>query len=353
MALVTVTGANGTTVVVSFEYPEYATYASDALGGKGDLVKGYTANAAVGVDTPGTTTVTAGTDTYAFGIDSVTGGDATHGIGAVTVIDESTDKGQVFVSGSGTTMDFTSSVNGSGLIIAGSTGNVFNLNAGNWAVLDGDGTAGGSTITTGTGMDTVVMKGADSLTAGSGSDTVYGLATAASITGGTGSLEYIAGQGSSATIDGGSGMITAFANDGASITITGDSSNNIFVAGAGEATMDGSAATGPLTFFNIGGDSSITGGTGNDFFGVQGGSSTLTGGGGTDTFDFFSGGTSGSDVVTDFSSSDYVFLNGNTYTEGADSMGGTLLTLNDGTTIDFKSVSSIDSSHIISGPGPG
>lgn len=350
MTTVTVTGANGTTVVVNFEYPEYAALANSILPGAAN-------NADFSYSMAGSYTLTSTMgDTYGFGMTEASAASTTGAAGVgglVTVTDANNDSGQVILTGTGTTLDFINTGSGSGIILAGGGNDTFSLGAGNFDLQTGS-ISGGNTIDAGTGYDTLTLGGGDVLTLGAGYDTVFGVATDTTITGGSGTLEYVAGPGSTTTINGGTGFTLGFANDGASITYTGTSNNNEFVAGAGSATLDGSGASGGNTFFSIGGDNSVSGGAGNDFLGSQGGDSTLTGGGGTDIFDFFSGGSVGNDVVTDFTSDDYLYLNGLTDTGTAsDGAGGTTMTLSDGTTIDFQNASSIDSSHIITGPGPG
>ena len=349
MTTVTVVGANGQTVVVNFQYPEYAAFAASLLpaDGSGNLMAHNAISAPDSNALLGVTTFGAG---EALSLTPNTDGSAGIG-GTLNLTDTAGAINQVILTGTGTNLDFTSSA-GAGTIVAGGGVDTFNLGSGSWDLLTGQ---DGSTINSGSGFDTITLGGADTLTIGSGNDTVFGLGTGTSITVGTGSLLYVAGPDTTTSIAGGTGVTLAFGNTGADIVFSGTSTGNIFVAGAGNATLDGSGASGGNIFFSVGGDNSLVGGTGNDFMlAGDGGNATMTGGGGQDVFAFYGTagamGSTSADVVTDFSSSDYFELTGGvTATSSAATSGGLQYTLSDGTTVTFTGVTSIDPGHIITG----
>ena len=117
--------------------------------------------------------------------------------------------------------------------------------------------------------------------AGNGGETDIGSSGADTITGGTGD-DTIVGMAGDDTIHGGDGADQLRGGDG-NDTLYGDAGNNVLWGNAGNDTL--------------------TGGSGNDTLSGGDGSDTLTGGTGADTF-VFKHGETGSDTITDFSTTD-------------------------------------------------
>ena len=117
--------------------------------------------------------------------------------------------------------------------------------------------------------------------AGNGGETDFGSSGADTITGGTGD-DAIVGMAGNDTLHGGDGADQLRGGDG-NDTLYGDAGNDVLWGNAGTDTLDG--------------------GSGNDTLSGGDGSDTLTGGSGADTF-VFKHGETGSDTITDFSTSD-------------------------------------------------
>jgi Ca2+-binding RTX toxin-like protein len=117
--------------------------------------------------------------------------------------------------------------------------------------------------------------------AGNGGETDIGSSGADTITGGTGD-DAIVGMAGNDTLHGGDGADQLRGGDG-SDTLYGDAGNDVLWGNAGADTLSG--------------------GNGNDTISGGDGADTLTGGSGADTFVFRQGET-GSDTITDFSTTD-------------------------------------------------
>ena len=97
---------------------------------------------------------------------------------------------------------------------------------------------------------------------------------AATVTGGSGSLVFIAGAGAYAA-GGGTGTDTLYGGSGANSLTGGAGANSILVAGTGNATLSGGAGSAAVMF---GGPSTTS------FLGSTAGSDTMVGGTGTNSF---------------------------------------------------------------------
>ena len=253
---------------------------------------------------------------------------------------------------------------GSGVSLVGGPGqNRFNvlgtatITSGNGAsTVVGSGQAGMS-VFTGTGGSTVVLAGGASSVQSNGQDTVFGGAGTSTITagkglvavGGDGRMSFIGGSatslvfGAKGGVDytagsaydiavGGSGTLVAqggvgggqfWGNSGSDVLRAGTGATtvlvannggqlfsaggagNFLVAGAGDAVLDGSQATGNDAFFGGTGRDTIMAGSGNDLIGTGTGTSTVQLGSGKDTVFAF-----GTSTVTAGSGSADVVMGG-------------------------------------------
>jgi len=212
---------------------------------------------------------------------------------------------------------------GSNTVFAGQSGEYFFGSAAGTGSLfvDGGGTAQGGSST--------VIAGAGALTAFGGEGTHPNQQL---IFGGSGALTFVAGVGAS-TVVSGTGQATLFGSSG-SYTYLMDNTGSagaLYVAGAGNETLNAAATTGTGTFWA---------GAGND---------SLVGGSGADTFAFANGTAHGVDTIGGWTAKDTLALVG--YGSGgivgqATVGGNALITLGDGTTISFTGVPHIPSSQI-------
>ena len=200
--------------------------------------------------------------------------------------------------------------------------------------------------------------GNDTIVAGQGSVTVTTYGADPTIQGGSGQLVYEGGAPGAPTIAGGTGQETLFAGAGQDLTYV-DGSNttagaNIMAAGAGNETLDAGAASYGVDLAAGKGSDVLIGSNGDDIFFGGSGFATMTGNGGSDAFIFgnTAGHTGGTDIITDFNSSDNFVLCGygdnaaqNALNAASVSGGSTVVTLSDNTTITFLNVASPGSIH--------
>ena len=262
---------------------------------------------------------------------------------------------------------------GSGTVVAGGGDNRIYLpgKSGDWAVHAGDGDdivqalgggndtvqAGGgrNAILLGGGSDLVISEGRDRVVLGGGSATIVASAgaggdcddgddgdeggrnTSQQVWGGSGSLVFVGGAGP-ATVLGGTGSATIFGGEGGGEFRGGSAGGNLIHAGTGRATVFGGgdgdvvyaegerrqelhAGPGASTLFGAlaggdnsfhagSGDTEIVGGWGNDRFVAGLGDSTITGGPGRDVYAFVKGGSGGHDIIWGFDGDDRIRLEG-------------------------------------------
>ena len=153
-------------------------------------------------------------------------------------------------------------------------------------------------------------SGFDSITGGAGYLTVTDSSSDNTINGGSGGLSFIGGIGVTATINTGNGTALIFGNTGDNITLNtgaGDTGVAAFVAGAGNETLNGAAATSNMILFgasqadSASANDSLVGGAGNDTLVAGAGTEFLTGGAGNNTFlvDFY-GSENANITISDF-----------------------------------------------------
>ena len=208
------------------------------------------------------------------------------------------------------------------------------------------------------GNDTIIGSptgGSDTIFAGSGHELVFNNATA----------DLFVGQGSSSTIIGGSVQTTVFGSFGGSNitlfanTATGGgigSGAGLLLAGSGPETLNGGGSTQSLEMAGSSGNALMIDGSGDDTVFAGSGNNTIVGGSGHDLFAFVNGGSGGSDVIQNLSSSDFVVLLGyggasaiaNAVASQQVLSGGVQVTLSDSTKITFTGISHVTASNFLS-----
>ncbi len=224
-----------------------------------------------GVSATATTTVTGGSG---GGTTTTTGGSG----GGTTTTTGGSGGGTTTVTGGGG----TTTVAGGFVSSAGASGGLTLTS-----------TASTAYATTVTDPGTVIVNslGSDTVQAGSGLDVVYASGPAATVTGGSGDLIFVAGTGNYIA-GGGTGNDVLYGNSGTASLTGGGTGSSILVAGTGNTTLQGGAGSKAVMF----------GGTAvNSFAGSTGGSDTLVGGSGSNTFfmttgDVAFGGANGGDT---------------------------------------------------------
>jgi Ca2+-binding RTX toxin-like protein len=131
-------------------------------------------------------------------------------------------------------------------------------------------------------------NGYDLITGGNAYLTVGDESSDNTIIGGAGGLTFIGGVGITADVSIGTGGGLIFGTDGDSIQ-AGGAGSGVFVAGAGNETLNGALTTGSETLYgaqtpDANATDVLTAGSGTDLLVAGAGSETLTGGAGTDTF---------------------------------------------------------------------
>jgi Ca2+-binding RTX toxin-like protein len=273
-------------------------------------------------------------------------------------------------SGGHNNVDFTNGENiyfganeGGNTISGGSGNDTINTGLGNDTVFSGTGD-GLVNLTDQYGSDIVALLAGNTNVNAYGYDTVYASAalnasTTGTIFGSTGALTFVAGSSDSTlavTIVGGSGYTTMFGGAGSDIVFANSAGAAIFVAGAGNETLNGFNAAGGYAFF---GDTTpadaasindtIIGGTGPDYFATGGGHEYISAGPGAALFDINDLGQGTDITVANFGAADFVTFAGLTraaetsllQTASVVSNGNLTITLQNGTQVEFLSTTSL------------
>jgi Ca2+-binding RTX toxin-like protein len=294
---------------------------------------------------------------------------------SVTVIDSSVS-GSVTVSGGSSLFAGNQDVTYYGatapntvMIAAGDGDNLFSMPDGasyEIAFGDGDDTVfanGSGTVTGGSGNNIVFADSqggendinsygnADTIVAGQGVVTVNSYGANPLVVGGSGPLVYLGGASGNPTVTGGTGQETLYAGAGQDLHYM-DGSNtttdaNILVAGGGNETLNAGSAEHGVKLAAGMGSVEMIGSQGDDIFFGGAGAATMIGNGGLDGFIFGNtpGHTGGTDIITDFNSSDNFVVSGyganaaqNALNTATISGGNTAVRLSDNTTITFLGV---------------
>jgi Ca2+-binding RTX toxin-like protein len=168
---------------------------------------------------------------------------------------------------------------------------------------------------------------------------------------GAGGVLFAAGSDNAVTLTGGPGTSTVFGATGSVIEFSSHQAGGIFVAGAGNETLNAAGSSASVTLSGGASNGSailMIGGSGDDDLYAGIGSDTMTGGGGTDHFAFFDAATNGGhNYITDFTANDYVYVIGYdpvgsaSALQNAASGGGSspvTLTLSDSTQVTFTNL---------------
>ena len=177
--------------------------------------------------------------------------------------------------------------------------------------------------------------------------------------GGSGALTFVAGSGAP-TIVAGANRVTLFGGSGSTTYLTNGTrgAGALYVAGAGNETLDASSATAGSRIFagaGIASNDSLVGGSGNDTMVGGMGSDTLTGGDGQDDFVFDRAAGGGTSTITDFNSNDLLGVFGYSLTASAIvgaatvSGGNTNILLSDNTRITLIGFTGLTTNNVIAG----
>jgi hypothetical protein len=291
---------------------------------------------------------------------SITGSSADTVIaGGDTTFDATgTDNEVVFTDG---TNDYEGGTSTDGYIAAGSGYDTINVGSGGGNSVFGGGHADitfGDTSAAGAGDVAYLGSGTNTVTSGAGADTVVAYGGGNVIFGGTGTLTFVAQNFPTPvtnSVDGAAGGTSIFggANEDVMFYSPGGatSSDQVFVAGGGNETLDGGASAGGFSYFGSTGvnsiDSIIGGSSGSDYFQTGSGTENFVLNGAATMFDLTTS-AGGSSVIT--------IDNWNTAldTISGDTVGaffGTLpdgnlsLTLSDNTVIEFIGLTSSTQVH--------
>jgi Ca2+-binding RTX toxin-like protein len=251
---------------------------------------------------------------------------------------------------------------GNDTISPGGGHNVLQLGAGNTFIASG----GADTILASTGSETVVASGAKA------ADVVYGNASnifmsftgggGATVFGGTGSDAVFGGTGPDLLFGGskgdnflqaGSGKATLFGGGNDDQLYAGGSKRQALHAGSGNETLFGGFASGSNTFYGGSGSDQIIGGGGSNTFVGSSGSATITAGA-SNLFEFINGAAGGTDLVKGLTNASQVNIDLNGYGPNEanhavatqTSAGGSVtITLTDNTTVTFQNISHLTTSN--------
>jgi hypothetical protein len=190
--------------------------------------------------------------------------------------------------------------------------------------------AGGDTISGGSGIDLISTGGGQSVVYGGAESTIY--------------LNDTVAAGDVAVLQ--NGTSTVYAN-GVSDTVFASATGSI-IGGSGALYLTTDGGTVSVTggsgsfigFLSAGTDVTMTSGSGSEFFQTGGGSETVNAGAGTAYFEIAS--VSGADItINNFGASDYVNFDNQSITESTTTASSITVTLTDGSTVDFVGITSL------------
>jgi Ca2+-binding RTX toxin-like protein len=227
----------------------------------------------------------------------------------------------------------TVDLGGSGSVVGGTGNNLFSITG---------------------GTNAIASYGAnDTIDAAAGNTTLSTFGANPDISGGTGNLVYLGGAAGAPTITGatGGGMETLFGAAGQNITYEDNSGavkgSAILASGTGNETLNAGGSSTGVQLASGSGSVDMVGSSGPDTFYGGSGFATMTGDGGADVFVFgnTAGHTGGTDIITDFNSSDTFLVSGygsnaasTAFADATYSGGNSVVKLSDGTTITFDGI---------------
>ncbi len=299
------------------------------------------------------------------GGDSVLGGGT--GSGGISYTAGGGDNRVVFDGGNNT---YAGDSVGGDTISGGSGNDTINTGTGSNTIFAGSGSSQINMEDRSGGSDIAALLAGNSVVNAHGvNDIVYATAalsasTTGTISGGTGLLTFVAGSSSNTlavSVEGGAGTAHLFTSNDSDITLSNSSGTAIFVAGAGNETLNGAGAAGGFDFFGDANpddattaQTSITGGAGPDYFSTGVGNETIAAGEGGALFNINDFGSSTHVTISNLSASDYVNFAGLTVaqensllgTSSAVTGGNLTITLANGTTVEFLGITSF-TGHLV------
>lgn len=385
MALVTVMGANASTVTLNYDRADIAAIANNLAAAINAGIQSGAITPAEDTTGPPPTLPSGKTGEWVQTQDGVTSLPGGYSDVLVTapnaVIFGSGDPNEAVPSSTGN-LTFLAT-GGSGTVAAGGGNNrivVPSTDSGNWGIYTGNGDdtvfapgTGSDTIALGgghnvavlgAGNDLVQSSGDDTVVAGSGASTVVATGQHSDLVyGGSGPLTFIGSQ-EAATVLGSTGSVTVFGGSGPELLRGGSNGNNLLSAGDSTATLVG-AGSGD-TLFAAGaksqlltagaGNETLFGGyaSGNDTFVAGTGNDQITAGFGKDTVVFNNTQAGGKDLIIGFTSMDKVDLVGYGPNAVADALktqtlsnGSVTITLPDNTQVTFSGVTSLTTDNFV------
>lgn len=263
---------------------------------------------------------------------ATTGNDVVFGAAGTTAFGGSSGQMEFIATGGNTKV-----VNGGGqLLVFGSS-------------QDGGAVYGGSGST-----EYVGGAGHSDFFGGSGQSTVFAGSGGGLIEGGTGGGIFVGAAHANDQFVVGQGSSQVYAYDGNSVLLRGHA-NNVVVASGGNTTLVGAGSSGNNLFALGSGNVTASGGVGQDTFFVGGGNANITAGAGADVFAAVNGGSGGTDIIQGFKLGvDHFGLLGyganeiqNDLAHASNVGGSTMLTLSDGTQIDFVGIGHLTASSFV------
>jgi Ca2+-binding RTX toxin-like protein len=390
MPTVTVAGANSQIVTLTFDTNANAVLASKLAAAITAGVQGGTIQAASDVNGP-PPALPPGTTGAFFQEQSGTtflppGYTAVVDTSANAIIFGSGDPNESVLIGAGDPTFIAQGAEGSGTVVAGGGDNRIVIPAsvaGGWSINTGNGddtvlaqgsgndtiNAGGghNAIQLGSGSDIIQTTGDDTVLAGSGSETITATTGSDVIFAGSGTLFFIASGAS--TVFAGTGSDTFFGGAGPDEVHGGTGGNNFLFAGTGAATLFGggdgdqlfAAGSGAQALHAGAGNETLFGGfsSGQDSFFGGTGNASITAGSGTNLFVFTDGDSGGADTIQGFQSGrDLVDLQSYGHNAVRDALrsqtvvGGTsTITLSDHTVITFANAGTLTANDFVTSSG--
>ncbi len=265
--------------------------------------------------------------------------------GAATVV-QSTGNDVVF-GGTGT-VAFGGQAGSSLLFVANGSGpDTVVAGAGNVTAFAG--ASSGTEIVGGSGHTTFVGgSGPSSFVGGSGTSFVWGGSGGGLIQGGTGSGIYVGAAHSNTQIVAGEGSSQIYVGDGNSVFLQGGANDTVAASG-GNVTLVGAGSSGNNLFVLGSGNDQLNEGSGANTTFVGSGHASIAGGLGPDLYEVVHGLAGGVDMISNFKiGTDLVQLSGygagevqNDLAHASVGGGSTLLTLSDGTKLNFLGVTNL------------
>jgi hypothetical protein len=278
---------------------------------------------------------------------STVGGDTLLGGADMTYIEAAGAKDNRIVFVSGTNLFVGSSNDAGDTIVGGSGYDTIKTGGGPSTVFSGSGHTLAYLDDTVAGDIGIMQSGTTTIMADGVSDTVFASATG-EIVGGTGNLFFVASASTaplSISIVGGSGSTDMFGASNTDLTLSGGGMN-VFVAGAGNETLNAAGSSGSVAFFGDtnSGDSvntSVVGGSGSGYFLTGAGNEFFQAGTGFDSFNITSVTGDAQITIADFSPNDSVSFYAGSDSVGSTDNGNYTVTLSDGTKVEFLGITSL------------